>query len=77
VPFSHALEERKRLTEVNIKANCTRVPEVPPLTGMVTAPAVTPATPAATTGPGSTPAAAAPQPASQAPPAPAAPNPAP
>ena len=46
-PFSHALEERKRLADANIKANCTRPPEEPPLTGTVTAPAA-PATPTAT-----------------------------
>ena len=91
VPFSRALEERKRLAEVNIKANCTRPPEEPPLTGAVTAAPATPAAPAATAAPSSTPTATAtpapapeqtppatpPQPASGAPPASAAPNPAP
>jgi hypothetical protein len=43
-PFSRALEERKRLAEINIKANCTRPPEAPPLTGTVTAPPATPTT---------------------------------
>ena len=57
-PFSNAKAERKRLAEINIKANCTRPPEPPPpstttapLTGTLppTAPAPAPATaPAAT-----------------------------
>src|SRR5207244_5342574 len=54
-PLSHALEERKRLAEINIKANCTRVPEAPPLTGTVTAAPAVPTTTA------TTPAAPAPQ----------------
>jgi hypothetical protein len=54
-PFSRALEERKRLAEINIKANCTRVPEAPPLTGTVTAAPAVPTTTA------TTPAAPAPQ----------------
>jgi uncharacterized membrane protein YccF (DUF307 family) len=45
MPFSHALEERKRLAEINIKANCTSTPEAPPLTSP-TAPA-SPAPPTA------------------------------
>jgi uncharacterized membrane protein YccF (DUF307 family) len=45
MPFSHALKERKRLAEINIKANCTRTPEAPPLTSP-TAPA-SPAPPTA------------------------------
>ncbi len=92
VPFSRALEERKRLAEVNIKANCTRPPEEqPPLTGTVTAAPTTPATPpapAATAAPAATPTATAtpapepapapPQPASEsAPAAPATPGSAP
>jgi hypothetical protein len=85
--FSRALEERKRLAEINIKANCTRPPEAPPLTGTVTAPPAAPTTtPAVPTTTATTPAAPAPQqtpavaPASapEPPPAtPAAPNPAP
>jgi hypothetical protein len=79
-PFSHALEERKRLAEINIKANCTRTPEAPPLTSP-TAPAspepatsaLTPPAATATTSPPAEPAAAA----VPAPPAAAAPNPAP
>ncbi|HEY8246617.1 MAG TPA: hypothetical protein VIG38_04975 [Hyphomicrobium sp.] len=57
-PFSNAKAERKRLAEINIKANCTRPPEPPPpstttapLTGTLppTAPAPAPAmAPAAT-----------------------------
>jgi hypothetical protein len=43
VPFSNAKAERKRLAEVNIKANCTRPPAAPaspaPITGTVTTPA--------------------------------------
>jgi uncharacterized membrane protein YccF (DUF307 family) len=46
VPFSNAKAERKRLAEVNIKANCTPPPEPPaapaspaPITGAVTTPA--------------------------------------
>jgi len=78
--FSRALEERKHLAEVNIKASCTRPPEAPPLTGTVTpAPAATPA-PSAAAGPVAvpTPSATAPQPAPAAPPAgPAATSPAP
>lgn len=79
VPFSRALEERKRLAEVNIKANCTRPPEEqPPLTGTVTAAPTTPATPpapAATAVPAATPTATAtPTPAPE--PAPAPPQPA-
>jgi hypothetical protein len=54
-PFSHALEERKHLAEVNIKANCTRPPDEPPLTGTVTAPPAAPATPTATSTPTTTP----------------------
>lgn len=52
-PFSNARTERKRLAEVNIKANCTRPPEPPapipaaPVTGTVGAPAAT--SPAAST----------------------------
>jgi hypothetical protein len=44
-PFSRALEERKRLAEVNITTNCTRPPEAPPLTGTVTTPGTAPAAP--------------------------------
>jgi hypothetical protein len=45
LPFSNAKSERKRLAEINIKANCTRPPEPPaPVTGAVPA---SPATPAA------------------------------
>ena len=55
VPFSNAKTERKRLAEINIKANCTRPPEPPPapstpapITGAVTTPATaTPAQPPA------------------------------
>ena len=46
VPFSNAKAERKRLAEINIKANCTRPPEPPasptpaaPVTGAVPTPA--------------------------------------
>lgn len=46
-PFSRAVEERKRLAEANIKANCTRVPVSPPLTGTVAAPPAAAVTPAA------------------------------
>jgi hypothetical protein len=82
-PFSRALEERKHLAEVNIKANCTRPPEEPPLTGTVTA---TPGTTAPTaTPPEASPPAPAPAPTAaptqsateSAPAAPAAPSPAP
>jgi hypothetical protein len=80
-PFSRALEERKHLAEVNIKANCTRPPEEPPLTGTIaTTPAATPAptaTPAeaSTPAPAPAPTAAPTQPATQsAPAAPAAPS---
>jgi uncharacterized membrane protein YccF (DUF307 family) len=42
VPFSNAKAERKRLAEINIKANCTRPPEPPaspaPITGAVATP---------------------------------------
>jgi hypothetical protein len=70
-PFSRALEERKRLAEINIKANCTRPPEAPPAVPTTTA--TTPAAPA----PPQTPAAA-PASAPEPPPAtPAAPSPAP
>jgi len=51
VPFSNARAERKRLAEINIKANCTRPPEPPasptppaPVTGAVSTPG--PAVPA-------------------------------
>ncbi len=52
-PFSNAKAERKRLAEINIKANCTRPPEPPappataPLTGTLppAAPAATPPAP--------------------------------
>lgn len=54
-PFSRALEERKRLAEANIKANCTRPPEEPPLTGTVTAAPTTPPAPSATVTPTATP----------------------
>jgi uncharacterized membrane protein YccF (DUF307 family) len=54
VPFSHAIEERKRLAEANIKANCTRTPEAPPLTSPAAptspAPATATVTPPAATG---------------------------
>ncbi|WP_072369178.1 hypothetical protein [Hyphomicrobium sp. NDB2Meth4] len=59
-PFSRARTERKRLAEVNIKANCTRPPEPPalpsaaaPVTGAVNAPGPAPAppVPASTTAP--------------------------
>lgn len=85
-PFSRALEERKRLAEINIKANCTRPPEAPPLTGAVTAPPGASMTTAVPTTTATTPAAPAPQktpavaPASApeaAPAMPAAPSPAP
>ncbi len=89
-PFSRALDERKRLAEINIKASCTRPPEEPPLTGTVTAPpGPTPAAPAAaaptatpaptpTATPTPAPAAAPAQPATEpAPAAPVAPSPAP
>jgi uncharacterized membrane protein YccF (DUF307 family) len=43
VPFSNAKAERKRLAEINIKANCARPPEPPaspaPITGAVATPA--------------------------------------
>ena len=66
MPFSHALEERKRLAEINIKANCTRTPEAPPLTSP-TAPAspapptagITPPVATGTMAPAATPASAA------------------
>jgi uncharacterized membrane protein YccF (DUF307 family) len=53
VPFSNAKAERKRLAEINIKANCTLPPEPPaspapaaPVTGTVASPAAaTPALP--------------------------------
>lgn len=54
-PFSRALEERKRLAEANIRANCTRPPEEPPLTGTVTAAPTTPPAPSATVTPTATP----------------------
>jgi hypothetical protein len=45
VPFSNARADRKRLSEINIKANCTRAPEPPaspaspaPITGAVATP---------------------------------------
>jgi hypothetical protein len=51
VPFSNAKAERKRLAEVNIKANCTRPAEPPappsapaPVTGAVPAPPAEPQT---------------------------------
>jgi uncharacterized membrane protein YccF (DUF307 family) len=50
VPFSNAKAERKRLAEINIKANCTRPPE----------PASPPAPPAPVTGAVATPTTAAP-----------------
>jgi hypothetical protein len=50
VPFSNAKAERKRLAEINIKANCTRPPEPP----------AAPSTPAPITGAVATPATAAP-----------------
>jgi uncharacterized membrane protein YccF (DUF307 family) len=50
VPFSNAKAERKRLAEINIKANCTRPPEPP----------ASPASPAPITGAVATPATAAP-----------------
>ena len=79
-PFSRALEERKRLAEINIKANCSRPPEAPPLTGTVTAPPAAPTTTATTPAaqpPQQTPATA-PASAPEPPPAtPAAPSPAP
>ena len=66
MPFSRALEERKRLAEINIKANCTRTPEAPPLTSP-TAPAspapptagITPPVATGTMAPAATPASAA------------------
>jgi hypothetical protein len=59
VPFSNAKTERKRLAEINIKANCTRPPEPPaapapaaPVTGTVASPATaTPAQPPAAKAP--------------------------
>jgi hypothetical protein len=60
-PFSRALEERKRLAEINIKANCTRPPEAPPLTGTITAPPAAPTTTAVPTTTATTSAAPAPQ----------------
>jgi hypothetical protein len=58
VPFSNAKAERKRLAEINIKANCTRPAEPP----------VSPASPAPVTGTVPAPATAAPaQPPSKAP----------
>lgn len=85
-PFSRAMEERKRLAEANIKANCTRIPQAPPLTGTVTPQPVAPAAPAApptsaiapapppSPGPATTPATTAPAAAAARPtPAPAAP----
>ncbi len=82
-PFSRALEERKHLAEVNIKANCTRPPEEPPLTGAVTAPPAAPTatstpTPTPTPAPEPAPTAAPTQPATEpvpAPPAPPSPSP--
>jgi hypothetical protein len=48
-PFSNAKAERKRLAEINIKANCTRPPEPPaapapaaPVTGTVASPPTAP-----------------------------------
>ena len=85
-PFSRALEERKRLAEINIKANCTRPPEAPPLTGTVTAPpaaptTMTPAVPTTTAtttaAPQQTPAAAPASAPELSPATPAAPSPAP
>jgi hypothetical protein len=55
-PFSNAKAERKRLAEINIKANCTRPAEPPatpataPLTGAL-APSTPAAIPPAPTGP--------------------------
>jgi hypothetical protein len=40
VPFSRAMEERKRLAEANIKANCTRPAATPPLTDPAPTPPV-------------------------------------
>jgi uncharacterized membrane protein YccF (DUF307 family) len=81
-PFSRALEERKRLAEINIKANCTRPPEAPPLTGTVAAPPAAPTMTAVPTTTATTPAASAPQQTPAAAPAlapamPTAPSPAP
>ena len=60
-PFSNAKAERKRLAEINIKANCTRPAEPPappptaPLTGAL--PSTAPAAPLPTTAPSAMPAA--------------------
>jgi len=60
-PFSNAKAERKRLAEINIKANCTRPAEPPaaptataPLTGAL--PPTAPAAPLPTTAPAAAPA---------------------
>ncbi|MFA5901840.1 MAG: hypothetical protein WC829_22315, partial [Hyphomicrobium sp.] len=49
-PFSNARTERKRIAEVNIKANCTRPPETEsaqsPATSAIPAPAPAATTPA-------------------------------
>jgi hypothetical protein len=54
-PFSNAKAERKRLAEINIKANCTRPPEPPaitaPLTGALAPSAPQPSAPPAATPP--------------------------
>jgi hypothetical protein len=43
-PLSGALQERKKLAEINIKANCTRAAPVAPPTAATTPPVVPPAT---------------------------------
>jgi hypothetical protein len=50
-PFSGAKQERKRLAEVNIKANCTRGPPTAPTTSATTPAATTPAAPTAPAAP--------------------------
>jgi uncharacterized membrane protein YccF (DUF307 family) len=60
-PFSNAKAERKRLAEINIKANCTRPPEPPatpataPLTGTLAPSAPQPSAAPAATPPAPTP----------------------
>jgi uncharacterized membrane protein YccF (DUF307 family) len=60
-PFSNARAERKRLAEINIKANCTRPPEPPatpataPLTGTLAPSAPQPSAAPAATPPAPTP----------------------
>jgi hypothetical protein len=53
-PFSNAKAERKRLAEINIKANCTRPPEPPPPPVAVAPPTGTLPAPATSTPPTAT-----------------------